>query len=137
MDLSMAEVMEVLREKEETWREYEDDLYYDAISGEPMIKDLVRAAKGVEMEMFKKHGAYEKRPIKECWEKTGVAPIGVRWFDSNKGDAENPCRLVAKEIKYDNREKICSRPHRRWKPRRSCSRRGPAWRKCAWTSSTS
>ncbi len=33
--------------------------------------------------------------------------MGVKWVDANKGDEENPeyrCRLVAKEIKKDNRE---------------------------------
>ncbi len=55
----------MLTEKE-TWREYEDELYYDAVSGEPMVKDLVNAARKVEMETFKKHGVYEKRPMKEC-----------------------------------------------------------------------
>ena len=31
------------------WREYEEELYYDAISGEVMIKELVEAARKVEM----------------------------------------------------------------------------------------
>ncbi len=67
-------------------------MYYDAISGEPMVNDLVDAAREVEVETFKKHGVYEKRPI------------GVKWVDANEGDVENPkhrCRLVAKEIKHD------------------------------------
>jgi hypothetical protein len=42
------------------------------------------------METFKEYGVYEKRPIKKCWEKTGKAPIGVKWVDANKGDAEKP-----------------------------------------------
>ena len=74
-----------------------------------MIKELVEKARQVEMDTFKKYGAYEKRPIKECWEKTGKAPIGVKWVDTNKGDAVNPeyrCRLVAKEIKHDKREDL-------------------------------
>ena len=72
-----------------------------------MIKELVEKARQVEMDTFKKYGMYEKRPTKECWEKTGKAPIGVKWVDTNKGDAANPeyrCRLVAKEIKHDERE---------------------------------
>ena len=69
-----------------------------------MIKELVEKTRQVEMDTFKKYGVYEKRPTKECWEKTGKAPIGVKRVDTNKGDAENPehrCRLVAKEIKRD------------------------------------
>ena len=36
------------------WEEYVKELYYDAISVELMIKELVEAARKVEMEMFKK-----------------------------------------------------------------------------------
>ncbi len=54
-------------------------MYYDAISGELMIKELVDAARKVEMETFKKYGVCEKRPIEECWEKTGKAPTESSW----------------------------------------------------------
>ena len=47
------------------WREYEEELYYDAISGEVMIKELVEAARKVEMETFKKHGVCQRVPIEE------------------------------------------------------------------------
>ena len=43
----------------------------------------------------------KKVSIKECYEETGKAPIGVRWVDINKGDSEHPLyrsRLVAKEF---------------------------------------
>ncbi len=36
-----------------TWREYEEELYYDASIGELMIKELVEAARQVEMEAYK------------------------------------------------------------------------------------
>ncbi len=45
--------------------------------------------------------------MKEWWEKTDKAPIGVEWADTDKDDAESPeyrCRSVAKEIKRDKRE---------------------------------
>ena len=74
-----------------------------------MIKELVEAARKVEMETFKKHGVYEKVPIEECWKETGKGPVGVKWVDANKGDKEKPeyrCRLVAKEIKKDKREDL-------------------------------
>ncbi len=95
----MGAVLEVLREAKEVWKESDDELYYDAISGEVMIKELIVEARQVEMDTFKKYGVYEKRPIQECWDKTGKAPIGVKWVDTNKGDVLNPeyrCRLVAK-----------------------------------------
>ena len=46
-------------------------------------------------------------PLDECWEVTGKGPIGTRWIDINKGDVKEPelrSRLVAKEIKRDNRD---------------------------------
>ncbi len=62
----------------------------DAASIEVMIKELAEAARKVEIESFKKHGVYEKAPIKECWEKTGKGPVGVEWVGTNKGDKEKP-----------------------------------------------
>ena len=50
---------------------------------------------------------YVKVPVEECWRVTGKGPIGTRWIDVNKGDQENQelrSRLVAKEIKRDNRD---------------------------------
>ncbi len=85
------------------WREYEKELFYDAISGEAMIKELVEAATKVEMETFKKHGVYEKvPPIEKCWVEAGKGPVGVKWVDTKKGDKAKPeyrRRLVAKEVR--------------------------------------
>ena len=53
--------------------------------------------------------AYEKVDIDECWQKKGKAPIRLRSLDINKGDAANKefrSRLVAQEIKRDNREDL-------------------------------
>ncbi len=50
-------------------------MYYDAIPGEVMIEELVDAARNVEVETSKRHGAYEKVPIEECWRNTGMAPV--------------------------------------------------------------
>ncbi len=68
---------------------------------------MVEAVGKLGMETFKRYGVYEKKPIKECWEMAGKAPIGVKWVDANKGDKKNPeyrSRLVAKEIKRAKRE---------------------------------
>ena len=58
------------------------------------------------MRQIAEHGVYRKVPMEECWSETGKAPIKVRWLDINKGDevnAEYRSRLVAKEIKTDDR----------------------------------
>ena len=44
--------------------------------------------------------------MKDCWNKTGKTPVGVRWVIVNKGDEANTdyrARLVAKELKIDER----------------------------------
>ncbi len=38
----------------------EEELYYDTVSGKVMIKELVDAARRVEMETFKMHVVHEK-----------------------------------------------------------------------------
>ncbi len=91
------------------WREHEEELCCDAISGEAMIKELVDASRKVEMETFKKHGVCEKVPIEEWWKNARRAAVGVKRADTSKGGKENReyrCRLVAKEIKKDKREDL-------------------------------
>jgi hypothetical protein len=59
-----------------------------------------------EIEEFRKRRVYEKVPLKQCMERTGKAPIKVRWVDINKGDDVNweyRSRLVAKEIRVNKR----------------------------------
>jgi len=89
-----------IMESYETW---------DDVSGKPLDTSMVKRARKDELEEFQKHGVYHKVPIKECWDKTGKAPLGIRWIDINKGDDKDPeyrSRLVAKEIKMDKREDL-------------------------------
>ena len=82
---------------------------WDDVSGKALDPEKVKEARKEELGYFRRYEVYKKVPTKECWEKTGKAPIGVRWIDINKGDADNPeyrSRLVAKEIKRDQREDL-------------------------------
>ena len=54
-------------------------VFYDAISGEDLGEDLAIAGRRFEVKTFKKHGVCEKRPLKECWEKTGKWTMVVKW----------------------------------------------------------
>ena len=69
-----------LHEEEEDWTTASDDQ-----SGEPLKPKLVRTARQEEISYFKSMDVYKKVPLKECRDKTGKAPIGVRWVDINKG----------------------------------------------------
>ncbi len=46
---------------------------YDAISGEVSDGELIKNAREVEMETFKKPGVYEKAPLEEGWRVAGKA----------------------------------------------------------------
>ena len=84
-------------------------IFTDDVTGEILDWDGVVQARAEEIKEFRKHGVHHKVPIKECYDETEKAPIGVRWVDINKGDLLNPdyrSRLVAKEIKRDKREDL-------------------------------
>jgi len=86
-----------------------DGRYRDEVSGKELNAEGVRRARQEEMEEFRKHGVYVKVPRQECMNETGKAPIKVRWLDINKGDELRPeyrSRLVAQEIKLDNRQDL-------------------------------
>ena len=79
---------------------------FDDVSGEELQPELVKQARKDEITYFRSMGVYDKVPMTECRERTGKAPIAVRWVDVNKGDNEKPnyrSRLVAKEFKTDVR----------------------------------
>ena len=54
------------------------------------------------MGYVREHTVYKHSTLKECYLKTGKAPIETRWIDINKGDDENPSyrsRWVAKDFR--------------------------------------
>ena len=76
---------------------------YDDASGETLPPSLTREARMEEIRFMQDWKVWEVRTIKECKEVTGKAPIGGRWVDHNKGDAEAPnvrSRYVAKDIAF-------------------------------------
>ena len=79
------------------------------MSGKVLDKEKVKKARTEEIEEFHTHKVYTKVEVPECTRETGTAPAKVRWIDINKGDAKSPdyrSRLVAKEIKRDNRDDL-------------------------------
>ena len=77
---------------------------WDEVSHKLLDADGVAAARLDEIQQIHNHSVYEKVPVEECHQKTGKAPIKVKWVDINKGDEINKeyrSRLIAKEIKMD------------------------------------
>ena len=72
----------------------------DDISGCSLPPELVRAARGEEMDFFKRLSVYEI--VHRSHQKaTGGKVIGTRWVDTNKGDTDSPdlrSRLVGREF---------------------------------------
>jgi len=76
--------------------------YRDAITGQPLIDTLIHEARQKELKYFEDKLVWKRRPRSEARQRTGKAPISVRWVDVNKGDDIHPnyrSRLVARQIK--------------------------------------
>ena len=87
----------------------QEERFTDAITGQVLKPDLVRAARREEMEYFAAEGVWTRRPRAECFERTGKRPVTVKWVDVNKGDDESPnyrSRLVAREIRLPGEDPI-------------------------------
>ena len=58
---------------------------------------------------------YDKVPTKDCWDKTGKAPIQTRWIDISKGDKKNSDQDLSRKISTRAKELICLLQRNRWK----------------------
>ena len=66
---------------------------------EELSPEEVEEARGEEIEFLLDRGIWCEKPVQECWEKTGKAPVSVRWVDVRKGSGEARSRLVARDFK--------------------------------------
>ena len=107
MGVTSDDLMKVARElktRYETVEEPEDkrfDVAWGDVSGAELDPGKVKTARAEEVEYVRKMRLYDKVLISQCYQKTGKAPISVRWIDINKGDAQSfkyRSRLVAREI---------------------------------------
>ena len=76
--------------------------FVDDVTKQVLKDDLVREARAKELTYFNDKGVWRKKPRQEAYQRTGRAPITVRWVDVNKRDEENPkyrSRLVARQLK--------------------------------------
>ena len=76
--------------------------YKDDLTKQPLKDVLVKAARAKELEFFCSKGVWLKVPRQRSYDRTGKAPITVRWVDVNKGDEYEPnyrSRLVARQLK--------------------------------------
>ena len=74
----------------------------DDLSGENLPQEGVRLARKEEVGYMEGRKLWTPKPVKECWEKTGKAPVSVRWVDiskGGKGKIDLRSRLVARDFK--------------------------------------
>ena len=84
-------------------------LAFGDVSGEQLDPGLVQQARAEEIMYYEKMGVYKKVPKQECYNRTGKAPIQVRWIDVNKGDRAHPnyrSRLVAKDFNTGHNDEL-------------------------------
>ena len=82
--------------------DYEDQMFFDDITGVQLDTKGVLAARQEELRWLHRAKVYEKRTIEECWQRTGKGLITLKWIDRNKGDREHPkyrLRVVVREVK--------------------------------------
>ena len=75
---------------------------WDDVKGGKLKVEGVKKARKEEVNYMIKRGIWKVVPTSECWKKTGRAPIGTRWVDTDEGTEEAPdvrCRLVARDFK--------------------------------------
>lgn len=79
------------------------------MSGKPLSKAGVQAARAEEIDFANKYRVWDLVPIQEAYDVTGQAPLSSRWIDLNTGDVGRPCyrsRLVIQEIRTSDIEAI-------------------------------
>jgi hypothetical protein len=76
-------------EEEEEEEEWMQEAWDHVKGGALKMKDVVVARKE-EVGYMRKREIWEVKPVEECWNRTGKAPVGVRCVDTNKGTEEEP-----------------------------------------------
>jgi hypothetical protein len=81
-------------------REFWSDEYaLDDVHGGLLDIGKVREARAEEVEYMKSKGIWREVPIQECWDKSGKAPVTVKWVDTEKLGGVVRSRLVARDFK--------------------------------------
>jgi hypothetical protein len=78
---------------------WQDDYAVDDVNGGLLDIEKVRAAREEEIEFMKSRGIWREVPAQECWDKTGRAPVTVKWVDTEKLGGHIRSRLVARDFR--------------------------------------
>ena len=62
-----------------------DGWAWDDVKDQALDVKKVRAARQEEIQYMMKKGVWREVDIQECWDRTGKAPVTVKWVDTDKG----------------------------------------------------
>ncbi len=109
----VCEIKEMLEEEMTEWKEDFGETAWDDVNGGELDPKQVKVARKEEVGYMEKRGIWSLKPTKECWEKTGKAPVSVRWVDIWEV-VEVRSRLGLGNLREETRtESLCSQQHRR------------------------
>ena len=79
-----AEEVECQVVEEEEWKDILQEAWDDVHEEHNLDPKKVREGRKEELTFMDKRGIWTVRPTLECWDKTGTAPVSVRWVDTDK-----------------------------------------------------
>ena len=82
---------------------------WDDVFSKTLPRDKVDVARREEVDfMVHQRKLWDEVPLADCWNKTGKAPMSVRWVDTDKGhggDMQIRSRLVARDFKGNDKDR--------------------------------
>ena len=88
-------------EEEELQEQHENQLHEQH---ENLDQHEVNIARKEEIGYMQSRSIWSVKPISDCWEKTGKAPVSVRWVDVQKAEGVRS-RLVARDFKGGDKDR--------------------------------
>ena len=124
VDRWVCEITERIKEEKINQEVCEDEeIGWDDVKDQELNAEEVRSARKEEVGYMEGRNIWTIKPVAECWEKLGRAPVSVRWVDTLKSDGVRS-RLVARAYKNKKakgeeggreRKTACSHPGRHWR----------------------
>ena len=85
-------------EKEDGQKKVIAEIGWDDVNGGELKEEDTKKARAEEVGYMEGRKIWSVKPIGECWEKLGKAPVSIRWVDTLKADGVRS-RLVARDFK--------------------------------------
>ena len=105
VDRWVCEITGRINEEKINQEDCEDkELGWDDVKDQELDAGEVKAARKEEVGYMEGRNIWSIKPVAECWEKLGKAPVSVRWVDTLKSDGVRS-RLVARDFKGNDKDR--------------------------------